>query len=58
MEFIRNDVLDAQTFPATTRLPYRQNQYGLYLGARFYCRTSTAATIPGFPVTGKGSGIH
>lgn len=31
-EFFRNDVLDAQTFPSTTRLPYRQNQYGLYLG--------------------------
>jgi Carboxypeptidase regulatory-like domain/TonB dependent receptor len=31
-EFFRNDVLDAQTFPDTTKLPYRQNQYGLYLG--------------------------
>jgi hypothetical protein len=31
-EFIRNDDLDAQTFPATSRLPYRLNQYGLYLG--------------------------
>jgi Carboxypeptidase regulatory-like domain len=31
-EFIRNDALDANTFPATTRLPYRQNQYGVYLG--------------------------
>jgi hypothetical protein len=31
-EFIRNDALDANTFPATTRLPYRQNQYGLYFG--------------------------
>ncbi|MEO8735891.1 MAG: TonB-dependent receptor [Edaphobacter sp.] len=31
-EFIRNDALDAQTFPSTKRLPYRQNQYGLYLG--------------------------
>jgi hypothetical protein len=31
-EFLRNDVLDAQTFPETTRLPYRQNQYGVYLG--------------------------
>lgn len=31
-EFLRNDALDAQTFPETQRLPYRQNQYGLYLG--------------------------
>jgi hypothetical protein len=31
-EFIRNDALDAQTYPQTTRLPYRQNQYGLFLG--------------------------
>lgn len=31
-EFFRNDVLDAQTYPATTRLPYKQNQYGLFLG--------------------------
>ena len=31
-EFLRNDVLDAQTYPATQRLTYRQNQYGLYLG--------------------------
>jgi hypothetical protein len=31
-EFIRNDDLDAQTFPAASRLPYRQNQYGFFLG--------------------------
>jgi Carboxypeptidase regulatory-like domain/TonB dependent receptor len=31
-EFLRNDVLDAQTYPDTKRLVYRQNQYGLYLG--------------------------
>jgi hypothetical protein len=31
-EFIRNDVLDAQTYPDTKRLVYRQNQYGAYLG--------------------------
>src|SRR6266851_2734986 len=31
-EFIRNDVLDAQTYPDTRRLAYRQNQYGVYLG--------------------------
>jgi len=31
-EFFRNDVLDAKTFPDTTKLPYRQNQYGLYFG--------------------------
>lgn len=31
-EFIRNDALDAQTFPQTSRLPYRQNQYGVFLG--------------------------
>jgi len=31
-EFIRNDALDAQTYPQTSRLPYRQNQYGIFLG--------------------------
>jgi Carboxypeptidase regulatory-like domain/TonB dependent receptor len=31
-EFLRNDALDAQTFPESARLPYRQNQYGVYLG--------------------------
>jgi hypothetical protein len=31
-EFLRNDALDAQTFPETERLPYRQNQYGVYFG--------------------------
>lgn len=31
-EFFRNDALDAQTYPATSRLPYRQNQYGFYVG--------------------------
>lgn len=31
-EFFRNSDLDAQTYPATFRLPYRQNQYGLFLG--------------------------
>lgn len=31
-EFLRNDAFDAQTFPASARLPYRQNQYGLYFG--------------------------
>lgn len=31
-EFIRNDDLDAQTYPDTSRLAYRQNQYGLYFG--------------------------
>jgi len=31
-EFLRNDILDARTFPETERLPYRQNQYGVYLG--------------------------
>jgi Carboxypeptidase regulatory-like domain/TonB dependent receptor len=31
-EFLRNDELDAKTFPATTRNPYRQNQYGVFLG--------------------------
>lgn len=31
-EFIRNDVLDAQTYPDTSRLTYRQNQYGVYFG--------------------------
>jgi hypothetical protein len=31
-EFFRNDLLDAKTFPDTTKLPYRQNQYGLYFG--------------------------
>lgn len=31
-EFIRNSALDAQTFPQTERLPYRQNQYGVFFG--------------------------
>jgi hypothetical protein len=31
-EFLRNDAVDAQTFPQTARLPYRQNQYGVYFG--------------------------
>jgi len=31
-EFLRNDALDAQTFPESQRLPYRQNQYGVYVG--------------------------
>lgn len=31
-EFLRNDALDAQTYPDTQRLPYRQNQYGVYFG--------------------------
>lgn len=31
-EFLRNDALDAQTYPETARLPYRQNQYGVYFG--------------------------
>jgi hypothetical protein len=31
-EFIRNDALDAQTYPDVARLPYRQNQYGVYFG--------------------------
>jgi hypothetical protein len=35
-EFIRNDALDAQTFPDTFRAPYRQNQYGVYLGGPFW----------------------
>jgi hypothetical protein len=35
-EFIRNDALDAQTFPDTARAPYRQNQYGFFLGGPFY----------------------
>jgi hypothetical protein len=34
-EFLRNNALDAQTFPETARLPYRQNQYGLYFGGPF-----------------------
>ena len=31
-EFLRNDILDARTFPETERLPYRQNQFGVYFG--------------------------
>jgi hypothetical protein len=31
-EFIRNNVLDARTYPATTKTPYKQNQYGVYFG--------------------------
>ena len=31
-EFIRNSVLDAKTYPATTTNPYKQNQYGIFFG--------------------------
>ena len=31
-EFARNAVLDARQFPETTRTPYSQNQYGIYVG--------------------------
>lgn len=31
-EFLRNNVLDAHTYPATTDNPYKQNQYGLEVG--------------------------
>lgn len=31
-EFIRNNVLDAHTYPATAGTPYKQNQYGLFFG--------------------------
>jgi hypothetical protein len=31
-EFFRNGALDAQTYPETEQLPYRQNQYGVYFG--------------------------
>lgn len=31
-EFIRNNVLDANTYPATSETPYKQNQYGVYAG--------------------------
>ncbi len=31
-EFLRNDALDAQSYPDTARLPYRQNQYGVFFG--------------------------
>ena len=31
-EFIRNNVLDAKTYPATTETPYKQNQYGVFFG--------------------------
>jgi Carboxypeptidase regulatory-like domain/TonB dependent receptor-like, beta-barrel len=31
-EFIRNNVLDANTYPATSDTPYKQNQYGLFVG--------------------------
>lgn len=31
-EFIRNNVLDAKTYPAATDTPYKQNQYGVYFG--------------------------
>ena len=31
-EFARNAALDAQQFPEVKRLPYSQNQYGVYLG--------------------------
>jgi hypothetical protein len=31
-EFLRNNVLDATTYPATSETPYKQNQYGVYVG--------------------------
>jgi hypothetical protein len=31
-EFIRNNVLDATTYPATSETPYKQNQYGVFFG--------------------------
>ena len=31
-KFLRNNVLDAKTYPATTINPYKQNQYGVFLG--------------------------
>jgi hypothetical protein len=31
-EFLRNNVLDARTYPATTDTPYKQNQYGVFFG--------------------------
>jgi hypothetical protein len=31
-EFIRNNALDAHSYPSTSNLPYRQNQYGLFFG--------------------------
>jgi hypothetical protein len=31
-EFLRNNVLDARTYPATSDTPYKQNQYGVYFG--------------------------
>jgi hypothetical protein len=31
-EFLRNNVLDAHTYPATSDTPYKQNQYGVYFG--------------------------
>ena len=57
-EFIRNDALDAQTFPAVSRLPYRQNQYGVFFGGpvllpHFHGRDNTwfAAYWEGFRST-------
>jgi Carboxypeptidase regulatory-like domain/TonB dependent receptor len=31
-EFLRNNALDATTYPATSETPYKQNQYGLFVG--------------------------
>ena len=31
-EFLRNNVLNATTYPATSINPYKQNQYGLFVG--------------------------
>src|SRR5580693_8623950 len=31
-EFLRNNVLDATTYPATSETPYKQNQYGIFVG--------------------------
>ena len=49
-EFIRNNVLDARTYPATTDNPYKQNQYGLYVGGR------SSRITPFSQDTGKDSG--
>src|SRR5882724_12054332 len=35
-EFIRNNVLDATTYPATSTTPYKQNQYGVYFGGPIF----------------------
>ena len=55
-EFARNSVFDGRNFFDTNRLPYSQNQYGVYLGGPILFPHFTGETIAGFPFIGKVSG--